>query len=713
MAENSGADDDDDSSFSSTVTPSHGVGKRSNNPLALKIDPPRDVEEIEKLRGMDKLRSIFMKSVPEEKRQKIQTTTSGLMAKSRLPPRLGDNLMIKRSSLVELHDPDDVSDGDGSSAMLRRKKDSEVLTDMYEPGASLLNLDKKRRFAMSLATLANKPHKRHSILHEGAIHTLKLLSGNPDEVVQRCCSAAFSFLSLEPEARFRMVDESATAALTKLVMASNDNTVVKFNCARALCNLCLEVGNESRMVKDGVLMSMVNIINHCPETVDICLLTLFNMSCVIERFARIEEMTDVLLRMSVYLTNRAQEHLYLTILCNLSAIRGNQLRMVEDGVQRIVDGVAKSSDEELRVIGATIFSNFCTDNRAKAKMVEQGAIPTLLIMLQDPSEVIRCYAVRAFHSLTKDMQLRAKLFFNETALTLLLKTGRSAYLDVVYGRSVARVYRALSRESGVCYRLVTGGIVDSIRHLVEREDTAILHHCTEALCTLFEETDIVKDLVDASGAEVLLQLALYANNEAIMDGVVLEWTTYSLYRLVMSDICSMSMLQRQVLPCVVQLCGTPFERPRYFCSGILKVISKQVGLKTSSAIIPVIDMMRTDTNPVTQRCCAAALASMIHESENCAIMLEAGALPFIVRLTETDNLATKVKCAAIFSQLSLHERYFDEFARDDVMQVRPSPSPPPIPHFLFYLLLVSDQRGHAVCVDASRCSSVCARSTTS
>ena len=237
---------------------------------------------------------------------------------------------------------------------------------------------------------------------------------------------------------------------------------------------------------------------------------------------------------------------------------------------------------------------------------------------------------------------------------------------------MARVYRALSRESGVCLRLVKGGVVDSIRHLLEREDAAILHHCTEALCTLFEEADIVADLVAAAGAEVLMQLALYANNAGIMDGVVLEWATYSLYRLVLSDICSMTMLQRQVLPCVVQLCCTPFERPRYFCSAILKVISKEVGLDTSSAIIPVIDMMRTDTNPITQRCCAAALASMIHESKNCTIMLEAGALPLIVKLTETDNLATKVKCAAIFSQLSLHERYFDEFARDDVMQVRPS-----------------------------------------
>ena len=74
--------------------------------------------------------------------------------------------------------------------------------------------------------------------------------------------------------------------------------------------------------------------------------------------------------------------MYLHVLCNLSAIRSNQLRMVEDGVQRVVDRVRRSHNLELRIIGANIFGNFCTDHRAKAKMVENHAIPTMINMLQ-------------------------------------------------------------------------------------------------------------------------------------------------------------------------------------------------------------------------------------------------------------------------------------------------------------------------------------------
>ena len=129
------------------------------------------------------------------------------------------------------------------------------------------------------------------------------------------------------------------------------------------------------------------------------------------------------------------------------------------------------------------------------------------------------------------------------------------------------------------------------------------------------------------------------------------------------------MLQDQILPCAVAHCQSKYPKPRYFCAGILKLISCYHNLQTSVAIQPVIDMMQKDSNEITQRNCAASLANMIHDSNNCALMLKAGALPHIVKLCGTEFLATKIKCAAIFSRLSLHEHYFEEFARDGVMAV--------------------------------------------
>ena len=199
---------------------------------------------------------------------------------------------------VEDHDDDDDDDEDEKEIAHKVQHHKDIFEELHSnPGSSLLNIDKKRRFAMSMATLASKPQKRMTIVREGAIQVLKTLSCNPDEIVQRCCSAAFSFLSSEQAARVRMLDEGAGAAISKLAMSSNQNFVVKHNCCRAMCNLCVEVGCESRLIRDGCLAALMNIINYCPETVDICLVTLFNMSCVSDRFPRIEEMTEVLMRL--------------------------------------------------------------------------------------------------------------------------------------------------------------------------------------------------------------------------------------------------------------------------------------------------------------------------------------------------------------------------------------------------------------------------------
>ena len=704
----------------------------AKNPMARKFQSTADrvtAEEKKRLAELHNIRAIFMHALPVDRRKSMDMSTEGMMMKARfLPPRLSEELMVERNRIVEpdkiepllsTRNNDGDDDSDDEEELVVSIKNNQALFDETNlvPGASLLNIDKKRRFAMSLATLASRPIKRMTIVKEGAIQVLKQLSSNPDDVVQRCCSAAFSFLTVDANTRTRVLEEGGAAAVAKLTLASNQNLVVKHNCVRAICNLAVTQGSEARLVKDGCLPALMNIMTYCPESVDLCLLSLFNMSTVQDRFTRIEELTEVLMRLQNSLHNHAQEHMYLTVLCNLSAIRGNQLRMVEDGVQRVVDRVRKSHNLELRTIGANIFGNFCTDSRAKAKMVENHAIPTMINMLQDASEPIRGQSVKAFHSLSKDLQLRHKVVYNEKAVSLLLLLGRDHYDDVSYGRYLARVYRSLCKEALISAKLVREGVVESIQHLTAvRADQVIVHYCMESLCSLFDNDEVVHDLVNGNnglGVRVLIEFADRAVSSEPHDGLVLEWAAYVMYRLCLRGACSRELLQDQILPCVVRLTACVDVKPRYFCAGILKLVSQHHAVNTSMAILPVIDMMRTDTNPVTQRNCAASLANMIHDSENCAIMLKSGALPYIVRLSGTDVLGTKMKCAAIFSRLSIHEQYFSEFARDDVMQVTSRP-------YLFSVWCSSQCAGgfHSLSPKPPffpihrRCSWVCARSTT-
>ena len=60
---------------------------------------------------------------------------------------------------------------------------------------------------------------------------------------------------------------------------------------------------------------------------------------------------------------------------------------------------------------------------------------------------------------------------------------------------------------------------------------------------------------------------------------------------------------------------------------------------------------------------------MADDNDNCAIMLEAGALLHVVHLTQAEQISTKMKWAAILSRLSLHEKHYNQFAQHDVLRV--------------------------------------------
>ena len=72
---------------------------------------------------------------------------------------------------------------------------------------------------------------------------------------------------------------------------------------------------------------------------------------------------------------------------------------------------------------------------------------------------------------------------------------------------------------------------------------------------------------------------------------------------------------------------------------------------------------------VTQRNCAVILYNLANDDDNCTSMLDAGALMHVVHLTQADLSATKIKCAAILSRLSLHAKHYDQFARHGVLRV--------------------------------------------
>lgn len=552
--------------------------------------------------------------------------------------------------------------------IVEEKKVKNIIEDYKSLGTSSLkdnsNIDKKRRFALALATLSSKTNKRAEIVMDGGIAALIDLSLMKDNFIQRCCAAAFAYFSLENSIRGKMIDDGAYLAIANL-SAISASAIVKVACIRAICNLCCENGYEAKLVRDGCAATVPNMINACPEVSDVGLKILLNLSCVPDKYSRIEDIIETLMNFSTIFLSEEGEHLVISILCNLSALRNNQLKLVEDGCLKLVDRILKSKNPKLRILASEVIKNLSTDSRTRFKLVENNIIHTLLIMSKDDNLEVQLLCIKTFYNLARDNVCREKII-HANALPVIIRMCMDTGSNIQLARGAAKIIRIMCSDSELAHILVTDGIVKALMALRAADDHTIQQFCAESLCSLFQIDSVLHILVEQGAVGVLVYIS-----ENSTDMITSEWCSFALYHLTTSGTCPQSMLEDGILPCVTKLCMDECtEGTKYFCSSTLAFITQSKVVDASFSIPLLVEMLQSGPDQKTMAACATALYNLADDDENCFAMLEHGGLVSIVHLiTVSESMQTKMKCAAILSRLSLHETYYHEFAGDNILRV--------------------------------------------
>lgn len=521
--------------------------------------------------------------------------------------------------------------------------------------------DQKRRFAKSLETLSMKQEKRKLIVDDGAVSVLVELSELPDTQIKLSCAIAFSYLASERQIRPRMIEAGAFGAIINL--ASSSNKDVKSSCIRALCNLCYQKGQEPRAVKDGVPLVVYQIAVACPDLVNLCLKTLLNLSCVPEKFSRLEEVMETLLLLNAFPLTEEDDLLVISILCNLSALRNNQLRVLEDGCMTVVERIVKSPLSTHRQVAAEVLRNLCSDNRTRSKIVDMGIIAILLSMSRDPNEAVKSACIQAFYNLSKDTSCREKIV-HSPAVSVIIKISMEKISTIEMGRVAARTLRGLCGDRKLASKLVRDGIIKALMCLISTDDGQIRLSCAESICSLCENEHVLGKLIEQGAVGVLVSLS-HSN----LDRVTAEWCAFAHYHLSTNDICPSTMLQHGILPCLLKLCYASTLRTKLFCSAALLSITLRKDVDATDAIPILVHMMRHESDKTLKNTCASALYNLADNDTNCDHMLSSGALMPIVSLAQSDHVPTKIKCTAILSRLSQHEKYHYLFGASDVVGV--------------------------------------------
>jgi hypothetical protein len=536
------------------------------------------------------------------------------------------------------------------------------------------NYEKKKRYALSLATLASKPSKRLVIVNEGAITVLIELSQIYDKAIQVRCASAFASLSVEPKIRARMLDDGALAAIISLATNTNIREV-KTDCARAICNLCCEKGYEFKVVKEGVPFVVTHVASTCPDTFEICIKILMNITCVSDKFARIEDITEALMFFvnSNFTLTYEQELLLLTAFRNLAALRNNQLRLVEDGCLKIVDRFFQSSHARFRKMACEILRFITMDWKTHTKLLEQNILSILLMMYHDRDEDIRTLCIKSFLYLSEDENFRRQIVEGVALKHLLAITAGKPQKMEMY-QITAKTLRLLCADNSLAQKLVENGISRAIVMLIRCEDHLIHQFCAEALCGLFQTQEILERLVEEGAAQELVKLAHHTS-----DPRSCEWCAFALYQLAKGNIRSTSEVSRQffdsILPCIIYLCELSFSTDitKRFCSAAFAHATLSKSMNCSGAIPLLVKMLRDEESQTIKKYCASSLFNLADSNENCYRMLDSQALLPVVELTQSQYAAgdsdPKVICAGIISRLSLHKQYYDQFASGSVLKV--------------------------------------------
>eukprot|EP00605_Chrysophyceae_sp_TOSAG23-4_P002041 GSChrysophyteH1.ASY1.ANO1.2260.1 assembled CDS len=556
---------------------------------------------------------------------------------------------------VEKGDRGDVLSGAGSDTGQLQQRSISISA---EGAAKLL---KRRRIAMSLATLASKPAKHDAIIADGGISAIAELSTINDTIIHKSCASAFSLLAKVEAHRKRMFDEQALQSILNLTMIPIK--LVRLECCKTLTNLMCVDGYESRSVRDGVAYTLMKVVSDDLDDLEIILMCFLNLTCVDDKYTRVEEVMDGIIQLSARKLPVHLESYIIKGLCNLSALKGFQQRLLEDGCMEILERAMKTSPDADRVLASTVVRNLTTCYRTRPKLLDHNIISMLVNMSRDKLEEVKFLAVKALYNLSRDGSCRERIV-GGNAVTVILKISRETGGNIGIGRLAAKTLRVLCGDPSVANKLVGDGIVKALMSLLRNDDPSIQQYCAESICSLFQIDLVLGKLVEQGAVGVIVSLS-----QSSTEFITGEWCSFALYYLATNPRCPEDTLQQAILPCLIKLCTNSSSRTKYFCSSAFAFITLLKEIDTSEGINVLVRMLQEEDDVDTKNNCITSLYNSADVDENCCAMLEAGVLEPLLDLTGSENVQTRIECAAILCRLSLQVSFYDQFVELNVLKI--------------------------------------------
>ncbi|CAM9234741.1 unnamed protein product [Ectocarpus sp. 4 AP-2014] len=484
--------------------------------------------------------------------------------------------------------------------------------------------ERRRRLAISLATLSKKPEKRANVVANRGVAALAKLSRSEESRTRSSCAEVFNNLATERTLRQRMIEEGAAPAIIALA-ASSHNRHLRSQCVEALCKLAVVPGSEAQIIAEGGVSCILAVQRAMPS---------------LGRLAGTVEEDESL------------ERLLIQFVCNLSGFKNNQLKLVEEGAIRIIARAAErtASVDVVRLCASTL-CNFAGEGRARPKMSDSRTAQALLNLTKHEDIGIRREVAHTIARLAADASCREKIL-QYGIIPILVTMSTAPDLDTTTGRCIALAFRVLSSDRKFAEIIVDGGAVDALISLTRSTDSPCRLSCAQSLCNLIRFAIRLDYLIECGVVSALVRLADPG------DEATSECCAAALYLFFCHPAVLALIDGREVIRALMDLCRVGTTSVRKRCVAAIWNMTNveqvaQSGGSAAESIPMLLGLLQTESDKALQADCAAALYNLARNQENCQAMIVSGAVPPVIVLAKSGSFETKTQCMSILQRMLL------------------------------------------------------------
>jgi len=532
--------------------------------------------------------------------------------------------------------------------------------DSIEPAASehesweqlSKELEAKVTCAATICSWSKHAANAERLAAEGALDAIMRLSKEDDKKIRRYCASAFRHMSSQQILCEQMIEVVVNPVLNELSQTSQDDLISR-DCAIAMLNLTRMHGKEGDLVEVGAPIALINVMNMHQHLDGICARALFNLTCVDEPYQKIEHVTNSFLNLAESGTASFEvKHICASALCNLSDLKSMRLRLVQDGVVKVLGQLVRGAEAKTRRVCAIILQSLASTKSCRQEMVNKNAVQVLYSLSSDNDANTLHYVASAMMRLALEPSNVPKIV-NEAGVAALCNISQRCPDMPKTTQPCSAAFQILSRVEEVKTNMVLdGGCVSALVKLLRMsKDPNTLQFCLLAFCNLLTNEENHMPVLKDMGV-----MAIIEKCDNSIEGIR-ESCALALFNLSCGEQCRKSAVAIGAVSAIMEITKVDDNVTKMRCAAALCNLSADpmnISKMVEEGVIPTFIDLLVTRKPETVKHCCAALCQLAMDSNSCQKIVELGAVPHIVAGVETGDDQTKFSCCSVLSALSFH-----------------------------------------------------------